>query len=58
MKTYEKVSPNLERSISFKEKAIVRIINLYDCMKCIARVPVFITLKDHIQTFGKIHHAN
>lgn len=58
MKTYEKVPPNLERSINFKEKAIVRIINLYDCMKCIARVPVFITLNDHIQTFDKIHQAN
>ena len=50
-KTYKKAPPKLETSINLEAKNIAKLINLDDCIECIARAPAFITLKDHKPDF-------
>ena len=49
--TYKKVPPKLGTSINLEAKNIAELINLDDYVKCIARTPAFITLKDHKPDF-------
>ena len=39
--------PKLETSITLDGKNIAELINVDDCIECIARTPAFITLKVH-----------
>ena len=50
-KTYKIAPPKLETSINLEAKKIAELINLDDRIKCIARTPAFITLKDHKPDF-------
>ena len=50
-KTYKKVPSKLETSINLEAKNIAELINLDDCIECIARTPAFIKLKDHKPDF-------
>ena len=50
-KTYKKAPPKLETSINLEAKNIAELINLDDCIECIARTPAFIKLKDHKPDF-------
>ena len=51
IKAYKKAPPKLETSINLEPNNITELINLNDCIKCIARTPAFITLKDHKPDF-------
>ena len=50
-KTYQKAPHKLETSINLEAKQIAELINLDDCIECIARAPTFSTLKDHKPDF-------
>ena len=50
-KRYKKAPPKLETSINLEAKNIAELINLDDHIECIARIPAFITLKDHKPDF-------
>ena len=54
-KTYKKSTDRLEKSINMKAKYIVKSISLDNRIKCQAKTPAFITLKDHIENFRTSH---
>ena len=55
---YKKASPKLEILVNLEAKIIAKLINQDDHMKCIARTPAFIMIKDHKRTFNKNHCVN
>ena len=53
-KTYQKVPPKLETSISMEAKSISTKLKISDRVERIARTPAFVTLKEHKDNF----HSN
>ena len=50
-KTYQKVPPKLETSISMEAKSISTKLKISDRVERIARTPAFVTLKEHKDNF-------
>ena len=52
-RTYKKVPPKSKTSLNLEAKSIAELINLKDCIKCIAGTPAFIAFKDHELDYWK-----
>ena len=61
-KKHRKAPPKLETSTNLEAKSAAELINLDDCIQCIARTSAFITLKDYKRDFivkrDKIHYVD
>ena len=56
-RTYKKSIERLEKSITLEAKNIATKLDLVETMECLAKYPVFKTLKDHEKLFRLVYPA-